>query len=175
MVARNHPAEQDQVQPYVARVGALRRPRRLPCCGHDVRYRGWPSAHVEQLLMEIARRQPLGDEALAQGLAEAAGPQNQTSASAQSGTVAQMRATSRRPSRALTSTCSFTPAACGVALQAGDEALVGFGGAVEQIDLAPVGRLLRQRLHAGDEGRDADAAADPDLPALARLAKSKRP
>ncbi len=28
------------------------------------------SAHVEQFLMEIARRQPLGDEALAQGLSE---------------------------------------------------------------------------------------------------------
>ena len=43
--------------------------------------------------------------------------------------------------------------------QAGDEAFVRRGGAVEQIDRL-VAVLLRQRLQAGDEGGDADAAAD---------------
>ena len=93
-----------------------------------------------------------GDEALAQGLAAAArsaepdvrlGPSRHG--------VSQMRATSRRLSRALTSTSQPHPRRLRIALQAGDEALVGFGRAVEQIDLAPVG-LHRERLHAGDEG-----------------------
>ena len=52
-----------------------------------------------------------------------------------------------------------------IRLQAFDGGAIQGGCGVEQVDRAPVG-MRGELLHAGDERRDADPRADPDLPRL---------
>src|SRR5690606_26173765 len=126
-------------QPFVALRRSLLPQRRQA----SVTRRGWPSTHLEQFLMEAPGLEPARAEGLAQGLAEAGRTAEPH---------ARVRPLRHRAADALGVEAAVAlghqhmqlhPRLGGKLAQAGDEAFVRRGGAVEQIDRL-VAVLLRQ-------------------------------